>query len=36
MPSRTATITAEQRDALYEMVVDDLSGLADVGIAIEQ
>jgi hypothetical protein len=32
----TATITAEQRDALYELVIDDLSGLADVVIAIEQ
>ena len=35
MPSSTATISREQRDALYELVRNHLGGLGDVWIAME-
>ncbi len=35
MPSRTATISRDQRDALYELVRNHLGGLGDVWIAME-
>ena len=37
MPGKTpATIDRERRDALYELVLDHLSGIADFWIAIEE
>jgi hypothetical protein len=36
MPGTTPTITGEQRDALYELVRNHLSGLGDVLIAFER
>jgi hypothetical protein len=35
MPSSTATITAEQRDAIYALIRDHLSGIGDLAIAFE-
>lgn len=35
MPDTTATISAAQRDALYQLVRDHLSGLNDIWIAME-
>lgn len=35
MPSSTATISKDQRDALYELVRNHLGGLGDVWIAME-
>ncbi len=37
MPGKTtATIDRERRDALYELVLDHLSGIGDFWIAIEE
>lgn len=35
MPSSTATITAEQRDAIYALTCDHLSGIGDLALAFE-
>lgn len=35
MPTNTATITADQRNAIYELVRDHLSGLGDLDLALE-
>jgi len=32
----TVTITAEQRDALYDQILDRLSGIGDIEVAIEK
>lgn len=36
MPQPTATITGEQRDAVYELLIEHLGGLGDVRIAIDR
>lgn len=35
MPRSTATIAAEQRDAIYQLIRDHLSGVGDLGLALE-